>query len=162
MRCIRSGMDRCSFVIPCIKANHDQIIRNHRETHLPCDCIVIVDVCKNCHSELPGHIINRIKGLCRISPPGKLPKPRIGVNGRSVLNTCINCPQYNPCKRISYDILFYLAYCMGYITCLNSTGIRNISILQRKFGQCNVKDLIAQLCQSSEENCTKLKETKVD
>lgn len=146
MRCIRSGADRCSFDIACVKAKHNKLMRNHRESHLPCCDVVYVDICKACHSDLPGHVINRIKGLCKIAPPDKVPKIRIGANCRAILNTCINCPAYKPCEKDHYDILFYIAHLKGWLECLNDMGRENIKKLQEKFRSLSEKELVKRLC----------------
>ena len=149
MRCIRSGTSKCSFNIACVKAQHGRVMKNHMERHLPCYDAVYVDVCDACHSELPGHVIERIKGLCKIAPPDKVPKIRIGDNGKAVLNACINCSKYKPCEKNHYDILFYIAYLKGWLECLNDVGRENIKKLQEKFGLLSEEELVEQLCKFS-------------
>jgi len=152
--CVRSRRrGRCAFADGCIRVRHGNITFNHRESHLPCGTNIIIDVCINCHPDLPRHVLRRIQGLRKISPPNRTPNIcniiGYGSNAHNILNICINCPKYKPCEKEMYDLLFYIAYkCCDLIDqkCLNNVGKRNIHDLERKFKSTNCRDLIENLC----------------
>ena len=151
--CVRSRRGGCAFDDGCVRVMHGDVMFNHREDHLPCRTNIIIDVCINCHPDLPGHVLRRIQGLCKISPPNRVPDIckiiGYGSNAHNILNICINCPKYKPCVRETYDLLFWIAYkCCSLLDqkCLNNIGKRNVHDLERKFNNINCKDLIKHLC----------------
>jgi len=161
-RCIFSGRGRCTFDPGCFPVTHGELMLNHVETrcHLPCDCIII-DVCRNCHPDLPGHVIRRISGYIKrmfrsiddylrasqrfyhLSILGLI---GFHSNAHNILNVCFNCPRYAPCRKDKeiYDKLFWIAYNGGMLIaeCLTDVGRAHLNALKKKYGDRDLKDVI--------------------